>query len=358
MIIREAISTDNTQLVQLTAQTPMGGAVGLRIDRRPDFFGLLTERGSFAVWVAEDDYGEIAGSFSFTKQSFIIHGERRSVFYLGDLKIHPRHKGSTLAFRLVKEMYRQLVKEDADLLFCTAAQDNDSVMDFFKGRAGIPSFQPLANFMLYQMIPHRLSSTGHYHSSIAGVTITRYSTTDDAPGLAGFYNRFYSEHSFYPSIRNINGCTHFVTKEGRTVTAAISVFDPFSWKQSVLLHYPAPTAVALAALRVLRLFLPLPPIPGKAAAVKVLYVKYFGWADGHSGAFLTLLRQVRHFAFENQYHLVTIAIDEKDKALRKLIRPRSRFVFRSEGWMTSLKGNRSLVDAISQGLVYEDFSLL
>jgi|GEM_PF-3766278 len=41
IIIRETTFHDNEGLLQLTSLTPMQGNISLRVDRKPDFFGLL-----------------------------------------------------------------------------------------------------------------------------------------------------------------------------------------------------------------------------------------------------------------------------------------------------------------------------
>jgi ribosomal protein S18 acetylase RimI-like enzyme len=345
MLIRKAIPTDNGQLAQLTAMTPMDGTIGLRIDRHPDFFGLLKERGNFIVWVAEDNDGSIIGSFSVTKELFNICGEKKWIFYLGDLKIHPSYRGSNLAFRLVKQMYRQLVQDGADLLLCNAAEGNAVVMDFFRGRAGIPEFIKVADFTAYQLIPRRCRRADN--KDAAGLT-----------GLAGFYDDFYATYVFHPVIGHLDTCIHFINRKEQAITSAVSVFDPYSLKQHVLRHYSPATAIMLGWLRMLRPFLDLSPIPRKGESLRILYVKYLGFAYNRENELRYLLRQVRNYAFTNNYHLISIAADEKDHSVRKIVEPLSRFVFRSFGLMASLKNSMPLVRDISRGIVYEDFSLL
>ena len=45
---------DNRQLIELTSSSGMTGEISLRIDRKPDFFGLLNMRGESKVFVAVD----------------------------------------------------------------------------------------------------------------------------------------------------------------------------------------------------------------------------------------------------------------------------------------------------------------
>jgi len=345
MHIRYATDDDNESLTRLAALTPMEGSIGLRIDREPDFFGLLGERGEYKVWIAEDETGEITGSFSATKIPFYIRHRLQWIHYLGDLRIHPRHRGSSLAYRLVKKVHAQLLQDSADLLFCTAAHGNSAVMEFFTGRAGIPAFRQVATFIAYQLIPRRLREPAE----------TNLFPPD---GLTAFYDEFYRLYMLRPAIGPLDDCIHLTSTTGQTIRAALSVYDPSSLKQLVVLHYPPATAIALAGLRMIRPSFRLPPIPRKGEPLKILYVKYLGYAPSCQTDLGDLIRQLRHYAFIQGYHLVSIAVDDKDRELKKIIRPQSRLTFRSIGLMTSLQNNMSLVDDIAAGILYEDFSLV
>ncbi|MEO8415249.1 MAG: hypothetical protein ABI472_16440 [Ginsengibacter sp.] len=65
--IRDAIPEDSGKLIELTALTPMKGAIGLKIDRRPDFFGVLRLSQSFNMLVAENDTHQIVGCFALAQ---------------------------------------------------------------------------------------------------------------------------------------------------------------------------------------------------------------------------------------------------------------------------------------------------
>ncbi len=345
MIIRKALSSDSAGLTRLASLISMGGSIALRIDRQPDFFRLLRQRGDYTVWVAEEANGAIIGSFSETKQAFVINGKKRGISYLADLKIHPAWRGTNVAFRLVKSMWDELKKEEVDILYCTAAHGNSMVSDFLGGRLGIPPFQKLTTFLVYQLIPKKMTKPQ-----------PREFVNDSE--LLLFYEKIYAEYTFHPPINDFDGCTHFVKKEENSIVAAVSLSDPFSMKQHVLMNYPLSTSISLGFLRLLKFFFPLPPIPGKGTKLRILYTKWIGFAQNKGAAMVSLLQQVRQYAMDNNYHLVSVAVDEKDRDLSKLVKAMSRFVFQSEAWMTSLQDHMPLVRALSENKVYEDFSLI
>ena len=52
IIIRQAGQEDNSALVALARQTPMGGTISVRVDRDPDFFRMIRARGGGIVLAA------------------------------------------------------------------------------------------------------------------------------------------------------------------------------------------------------------------------------------------------------------------------------------------------------------------
>ena len=130
--IRTAVSEDSDKLIELASLTSMKGAIGLRIERKPDFFRLLHLSESFIMLVAENNSQQIIGCFAATQNTMCINGKKLPVYYLRDLKIHPDYKGSMLAYLLAKKMQIRLLNEGADILCCTMASGNNAVVPFLK----------------------------------------------------------------------------------------------------------------------------------------------------------------------------------------------------------------------------------
>lgn len=346
MIIRKAFPKDSEALIALTSSTPMQGRISLRIDRKPDFFRLLKKRGDHIVIVAEDEQKRIAGSFSAARQSFVINNSIQPVYYLGDLKVHPSNVSSTVAYRLIKAMHEEVRGTGVDLFLCTAAEGNAPVFSFFKGRVGLPSFQKTCIFNVYQLLPKR----SLLHENIL--------PGKDSAGLPAFYNTYFKRYHFYPVINNLDSCINLSFVENGKITAALSLYDPASLKRNVIIDYPLSLGIALGVLRILKFFVSLPGLPGKGDELRLLYVRYFGFEEGHEKDFLHLMKAARNFAFENKFHFLTMAADEKDELVNGMIKPLSRFNFRSHQLISSLENNNVLIDAISKNIAYEDYSLV
>lgn len=348
-IIRDAVPEDSDQLLELTALTSMKGAIGLRIDRQPDFFKLLHLSESFIVLVAENNLQQIAGCFSATKSYMSIEEEKSVVYYLRDLKVHPKYSGSMLAYSLVKKMYKRLLKEGADILCCTMAGGNNAVIPFFQGRAGIPAFTEVAKYNVYQLLPS-------YNSKLPADE-----TPADKSALADFFNKSFRKFSLNPYkifAGELNDCINFSAVKNNNVDAAIAAFDAFPYKQNIVTGYSISVTVILAALRFIKLFFRFPALPKKNIPLRIIYAKFYACSKGKEQVLKNLIQQLRNYAFKNNYHLVAVPADEKDIEMNKLFKPLSRFVFKTVLLVTSLQKNEDAINRIKQGICFEDYSLV
>lgn len=344
--IRPATPDDSAALIQLTAITPMQGDIGLRIDRHPDFFHLLRERGTFVALVAETEDNQVVGSFTACRQAFVVEQVETPVYYLGDLKVHPKFAGSTVAFRLVHQMYSALKGMGADLLFCTAAEGNNLVKPFFSGKAEIPPFRKLSCFRVYQILPREYGKEEEARSLF---TLSE---------LTAFYDSFNERYTLFPRTQNLHACEHFVMKRDGKIIAAVSTADTSAFKQNVLMSYSPTVGFLLGALKVLRPILRMSRLPEKGAAVRVLYVRCWATSDESGDALRTLIRQAGSYAYGKGYHFLSMAVDEKDAWTVRLMKGFRSFVFYSNGLLTSLQHQTELLDRLCQGMSYEDYSIV
>jgi len=327
----------------------MKGIIGLRIDRKPDFFKLLRLGDSYLALVAITVENDIVGFFAAVKTSLCLLGKETTAWYVRDLKVHQAYKGSSVGFRLVKTMQARLKEVNADILCCTVAAGNDLVVPFFEGRTGIPEFIKLGDFNVYQLLPARDKNNEIKNLSVANNSLT------------AFFRRFFKRYSYHPMAYNEEppeGSMIFTECEGQTVDAAIIAFNGQPYRQNVVTSYSWMIAVLLAALKFVKLFIPLAPLPGKNEPLKMVYARWYGFAKGKEKAFTAVLKKVRHYAFNNGYHFVCIAVDAADRELVRLVKPMSSFVFKSSVMIASLKNDRSLLNEIRNGLSYEDYAIV
>ncbi len=347
--IRDAQQHDSDGLIALTALAPMKGSIGLRIDRKPDFFKLLHLNDSFIMLVAENSIHQITGCIAATKKKMYIDGKISIVYNIRDFKVHPGFKNSRLAYYIVKKMYARLLQEDADILCCTIASGNDAVAPFLTGRGGIPPFIEIAKYNIYNMLPS-YNSTYKYEEKKVDPLI-----------IADFFNTCFKNFSISPyeiQPGELNDCIHFLSANEKHIDAAIAAFDPFAYRQNVVIHYSFSIAVMLAGLRFLKFFFKLPSLPEKNKPLRIIYAKYYAFIPGNEIAFKNLILQLRHYAYKENYNLLSIATDEKDRIINKLLKPISRFVFKSTLLATSLRNNEEVLYSMKKGISFEDYCFI
>jgi hypothetical protein len=348
-VIRDALPGDSEKLIKLTRLSPMKGTIGLRIDRTPDFFSLLKLSESFIALVAENIDKEIIGSFVATKNQLCIMQKVTTGYYLRDLKIHPDYKGNSIAYMLVKKMYERLKALQADILYCTAADGNSTVMPFFTGRAGIPAFVTAGTFNVYQLLPKLNNKQNALQSKL------------NKQGVQFFMDEYAKRYSFYSA--NIqkdisDGGINFSLVNNETITAAVNAFDAAAYKQNIVTSHSCSIGLLLLLIRCLKVFLPISRLPKKNEPLKILYARYYAYTKEKGNNLIALLNKLRAYAYDKQYHFVSIAADEKDKDTNQIIKPLSKFIFRSALMITSLQNNKELLQQICNGIKFEDYALV
>jgi len=347
--IREATRSDNDGLLSLTSMTPMGGDISIRTDRYPDFFRLLDRRGRSRVLVAEED-GRIVGSVSAARVPVHVDGKCEFVHYLGDLKVHPDHRGDGLAAGLLKAMHRDLTAADADLVLCTAAYGNEKILPFFDGREGLPRATAIGVFKVYQILPSRRRREA-----------APYSIQEEPghPDMDHLYNDYFRRYQFGPVFQPgaFQGARHWGARVDGEIKAAISLLDVGDSKQNVLIRLPFVLGSLAALLRALRRLIPLAELPEKNRPIRMMYIRALACRDGHEDALGHLVQSARNLSFEQDYHFLAIGLHEKDPTGRRLA-GFPKFTFKSMGFVVGLKRGDDEVMRLTKRVPYEDYSLV
>ncbi len=347
--IRNATRSDNEGLLWLTSMTPMKGKISIRVDRNPNFFRLLDRRGCSQVLVAEEE-GKIVGCISVACVPVHIDGKLESVYYLGDLKVHPDYQRTGLAVRLVKSMYRHLEAADADLVICTAAYGNQHVLPFFNGRAGLPKAVAIGMFKVFQIFPSpRRPNTTNY-----GIQ-----EEPEHPDLYRLYNDYFRPYQFGPFFQpdSLQDARHWVARAGGDVQAALSLLDVGDSKQNVLIRLPLVLGILVTFFRSIHRVIPIANLPETNQPVRILYIKTLACRRGHEVALDLLVQRARNVSFEERYHFLVIGVHEKDPLAKRFVKY-PKFIFKSLGFVVSLKRGNDEIDRLMREVPYEDYSLV
>jgi len=347
--IREATRNDNDGLLSLTASTPMDGTISIRTDRYPDFFRLLDRRGPSRVLVAEEG-GEIVGCVSAARVPVHVDGGLDAVHYLGDLKVHPGHRGEGVAASLLKAMHHELRDAGADLVLSTAAYGNGKVMPFFDGLGGLPRAVPAGVFRVYQILPSR-------RSRVAGPYAIR--EEPETPEISAFYNEHFRRYQFGPLFGpgTLRDARTWTARSNGDIKASLSLVDYGDARQNVIIRLPFVLGSLVSFLQSVRRFVPVPDVPAKNTPIRMLYIKALALRHGHEAALAGLIEEARCLAFESRHHFLAVGLHESDPMLLRLARL-PKFTFKSMLFIVGLKRGNDEITRLTRRVPYEDYSLV
>ncbi len=173
--VRDAVAADNAQLVALTSACPMRGDLALRMDRGPDFFALHRLEGERSRLGVAERAGRVVGCIAMSERRVYLNGNECATGYVGDLKVHPRHRDTATADALclyANNHCRRLPGGAPTLI--TVLVGNKSMEKRLSGPRGLPCFQKLTTIRAYSISVlwnRRLRD-------LAGMTVSRASWRD------------------------------------------------------------------------------------------------------------------------------------------------------------------------------------
>ena len=347
--IRTSTEQDNAGLLNLTSASAMEGNFSIRTDRIPDYFALLKLRGEYIVIVAEED-GKIIGTISATNGESYRSGSLEKIFYLSDFKVDPDYRSSFVAVKLVKELYLRLIREGAELLFCTVADGNKAVSGFLDGRIGLPPFIQTGRFFINLMPP---VFTGKERSKYE---IKKIEVNEE---LLSFYKEFRSgyDFAFHLSPGSFADSWNIAAFKSGIICAAITISDTGRVRQNVLIRFPGYLKFIYLIIRLLKIFIKKILLPVINQPIRMLYVRSFTVKNGEEDALRSLIQSARYSLSDEGYSLLAWGLHENDhyNSILKGI-PKIKFV--SLPFFTSLSDKKADLDAVTKGRIFLDYSII
>ncbi len=321
--VRIAKPGDNDALIALARRSPMRGILTLYIDRAPDFFFLNRQQGDpWRVYVAEKDE-RIVGSISIAYRSVYIGGRETTIAYISDAKIPPEERGSTVAFRLLKELYDQESSNNPPYFVCSALRGNDAVMNLFKGRAGIPALHPVGDVDVVNLIPFGLRR----HKRTSEV---RSATENDIPAIVQLLNEYHRRFNFAPvfsaesfsrMLDGSMGCSirdYVLTEDHDGIRAVAARWDQSANKGLVVMRHSAVTFAMVAFSQAIHPFRILPRLPSKGSTLSILQVRHLASRDGCAGDLRKILEYISSSAIQGNFHVIQMALSRGDPIAQEL----------------------------------------
>ena len=349
IIYRFATTDDNEQLIALTSASGMSGEVSLRIDRKPDFFRLLTMRGESKVFVAEDDH-QIVGSLCVSAQKVYVGGEMVTLQYVGDFKVAEPYRNKSVGARLCNELAEYVVSIDADLAFLNVSLGNKKPFSFFRERPGFPDFDNIGIFTIHQFLGKR-QKTSQVSSMIT--------SEDVSEELIEFFNRKYAGYQLGSVItkESLTGTEILTIRKEEKIIAAMCLADTMEAKQNIVTGLSRRMKYLLRAINICSSVAGISKMPSLHAPVRMLYIKYLAAQSNDKDLVTDLITYARNLVYARSYSFVSIGLHERDP-LNTCISGLFRLRFKSVGMLISLKNNRTLIDKVIRGIPFEDYSLV
>ncbi len=346
---RLATHEDNEQLIGLTAATGMAGNIGLRIDRKPDFFKLLELRGDTRVFVALDD-DTIIGCLCVSLQQVYVGGKIYPLQYIGDLKVLEAYRNKGIGLQLCNEMADHVIAFGSDLAFLNVSKGNNKPVSFFRNRPKVPDFDNIGLFNIYQFFGKK-RETVH-----PGFTIESNRVSDE---LLEFLDRHYSKYELGTVINEekLKGMEHFTIRSSRKIIAAMCLMDTMHLKQNVVTNLSWKMKWLLRLLNVYNGIAGNSRMPLLNEPVRMIYIRWLAVDDQDPALVRLLINHARNIAYERNYSFASIGLHEKDP-LGKCFRGMFKLTFHSVGMLLSIKNSRELIEKVKQGVPFEDYSLV
>lgn len=346
---RLATIDDNQQLIDLTASSGMTGEIALRIDRKPDFFKLLSMRGKSKVFVAVDD-NTIIGSLCVSLQSVYIGEQIFPIQYIGDFKVAESYRNKGIGLQLCNELANYLISIGADLAFLNVSKGNNKPVSFFKNRPNIPDFENIGYFTIHQFIGKKRKAF-HSHYKIEPTPVT------DA--LIKFLNEHYSKYELGSVItkEKLEGANIFTIQHKANIIAAMCLMDTMNVKQNVATKLPWKMKYLVRVINAFNRISGISKMPSLNEPVRMMYIKYLAVNNREKQLVKLLVNYARNIVYENSYSFVSIGLHQKDP-LNTCFSGLLQLTFGSVGMLLSIKDSKSLIEKVKQGVPFEDYSLV
>lgn len=346
---RLATVSDNQNLLDLTSSTPMSGEIVLRIDRNPDFFGLIKMRGESKVFVAIENK-VVIGSICVSLEYIFVGQKKYPLYYISDFKVALGHRNMGIGLELTNKVTEYLESVGADLAFLNVSKGNARPFVFFNNRPNYTDFENIGLFHIYQFIGLKTrNQNGKYNIEYSYVT-------DE---IIDFLNTFYKAYELGGVItkEKLEETSVFSVRQEKKLLAVMSIVDTMRLKQNVVLKLPWHFKFPLRLINACSTLLKVSKMPKEHEPIRMLYIKYLAVNEYDTGLIGSLLKKAKNMAFEKSYSFVSIGLHEKDPLI-KCISGFIKLRFSSVGMLVSMKNNAELMQQVKQGIPFKDYSIV
>lgn len=346
---RLANRADNEQLIAITAASGMPGETPLRIERQPDFFALLEQRGESKVFIAVED-DAIIGVICVSSQQVYVAGSLLPLQYIGDFKVAASHRNRGIGLELCNQLADDLIRTNCDLAFLNVSKGNTRPLSFFRNRPGVPDFSDIGQFKIYQFLGRR-KTVVHREMEIVASPPTME--------LINFLAPYYAKYELGPPIGagHLQNTSIYVMRDNGDIVAAICLADTMGVKQNIVTRLSWKMRLVLRCINSISKIAGISKMPVLNQPVKMIYIKYLAVNGSDKRLVRLLVNHARNLAYKTGYSFASIGLHEKDP-LNSCFSGLPRLMFHSVGMLLSIKNNSELVNKVKEGIPFEDYSLV
>lgn len=321
--VRDATRADNDALLDLAAACETRGAIGLRVEREPDFFALTRlEREGWRVGVANGlTARSVAGCVSISPRHVYLDGSPRLTAYAGDFKVHPAHRGGAAGDVLTSwacNAARELGGDDIPGLL-TILAGNAPMERRSEGPRGLPVFTRFATIRSHAIpfVWSRPIATSGPRVSVA--------SDADIEEMAELWARVAPDREFAPvhdaaslarwivSTPGLGVESFWVARDqqGR-IAGFLAAWDQSAFKQVRVTDYPRRLALVRAGINALTPVTRATPLPDVGDELRWLTAANICVPANAPGVLRALLLGVYGAMRTRGYSCLNIGLDVRD----------------------------------------------
>ena len=278
---REATPADNAALLELASACPMRGDIGLCSDREPDFFTLDRLEGETVRVAVVDGLSahSIAGCVAVARRRSYVAGVSRDIAYVGDLKVHPAHRGGDVADALsiwACDACRDLGGEDIPV-YITVLAGNAAMERRIEASRSIPNFARFATIRTHS-IPFLWRRRSAREDSLS----IDFARAEDLEEMAGLWSRVAPARQLAPvhdadslarwiaAAPGLGIDSYWVARRQGRIAGFVGLWDQSSFKQLRVTAYSPRLAAARLAINAVAPLAGATPLPPAGGIVRCL----------------------------------------------------------------------------------------
>ena len=327
-----ASDDDELELRRVLASSAMEGRISLAFAREPNFFAAPAVDVEFVQVIVGRDRadGRIVGLGLRAVSPRFVNARVEPVGYLSSLRVLPEYRRQAglvaRGYRFLKEQHRD--QRTSYYLTTIAADNATAVRTIASGRAGLPRYEPLGNYVTLAISPQHVLGRARHDDSV----VTRSATAEDRAAIIAFVREHGPRRQFFPAyterdlfassgmLQGLRPQDVVVALRGRRIVGVLGAWDQSAYKQVVVRGYSKWLALARPLYNWTAAWRGLPTLPRPGESIKACYGAMGVVADDDRNVFQQLLRTLCAEMAQRGQRLLLVGLHEQD-ALLPIARP-------------------------------------